>query len=217
MSDFQIWSEVQVEVQSALAASAAITSISKANPAVAASVDHEFVPGDVVLLRVKGFNELDYAVVRVGAVVADTSFELEGIDTTEFNGTFVSGSASKITFGVSAATFTDVTPSGGEAAKVPIQTIHMKRGFNRPGAESPLVYGFGSLWDVADPALVALQAASRKGRVLAVRFVFLDGTTVLFAGQPSVNLAPAGSAGAAVTTPVSIDVRGWLQAYEGAE
>jgi hypothetical protein len=215
MSDYQIWSEVQVDVQSVLAAAIPVSGISKANPAIAAAVDHDFAAGDVVLLRVKGFNDLDYAVVRVGTVVPDVSFALEGIDTTDFNGAFISGSASKITFGVSASTFTDVTPSGGEAAKVLIQTIHMKRGFNKPGAESPLVYGFGSLWDVADPALIALQAASRKGRVLAVRFMFLDGTTVLFAGQPSVNLAPAGSAGAAVTTPVSIDVRGWLQAYSG--
>ena len=217
MSEFQIWSEVQVDVQSALAVATPITSISKANPAIAAAIDHDFVAGDVVLLRVKGFNDLDYAVVRVGTVVADVSFALEGIDTSDFKGVFISATASKITFGVSAATFTDVTPSGGEATKVPFQTIHMKRGFNKPAAESPLVYGFGSLWDVADPALIALQAASRKGRVLAVRFVFLDGTTVLFAGQPSVNLAPAGSAGAAVTTPVSIDVRGWLQAYAGDE
>lgn len=216
MSDYQIWSEVQVDVQSALATPTPITAISKANPAIASAANHDLVPDDVVLLRIKGFNDLDYAVVRVGAVVADVSFALDGIDTLDFNGAFISGTASKITFGVSAATFTDVTPSGGEAAKVAIQTIHMKRGFNRAGAESPLVYGFGSLWDVSDPALLALQAASRKGRVLATRFVFLDGTTVLFAGQPSVNLAPAGAAGAAVTTPVSIDVRGWLQAYAGA-
>jgi hypothetical protein len=216
MSEYQIWSEVQVDVQSALGTPVPLSAISKANPAIASAADHDFIVGDIVLLRVKGFTDLDYAVVRVGAVVADVSFTLEGIDTTDFHGTFISGTASKITFGVSASTFTDVTPSGGETTKVAFQTIHMKRGFNRPGAESPLVYGFGSLWDVADPALLALQAASRKGRVLAVRFAFLDGTTVLFAGQPSVNMAPAGSAGAAVTTPVSIDVRGWLQAYAGA-
>lgn len=215
MSEYQIWSEVQVDVQSTLGTPIPLSSISKANPAIVGAVDHDLVQGDIVLLRVKGFTDLDYAVVRVGAAVADVSFTLEGIDTTDFHGTFISGTASKITFGVSASTFTDVTPSGGETTKVAFQTIHMKRGFNRPGAESPLVYGFGSLWDVADPALLALQSASRKGRVLAVRFAFLDGTTVLFAGQPSVNMAPAGSAGAAVTTPVSIDVRGWLQAYPG--
>lgn len=217
MSDYQIWSEVQVDVQSALAVATPITALTKANPAVASAVTHEFVAGDIVLLRMKGFNDLDYAVVRVGEVVPDVSFELEGIDTSDMHGTFISGSAAKITFGVSAATFTDVTPSGGEAEKVVIRTIHMRRGYNKPGAETPLAYAFGSLWDTADPALLALQAASRKGGVLAIRFVFLDGTTVLFAGIPSVNLAPAGAAGAAVTTPVSIDVRGWLQAYDGDE
>lgn len=216
MSDIQIWSEVAVDVQSAAAAEVAITAISKANPAVASAAAHTFVVGDVVLLRVKGFTDLDYAVVRVKAVAAGVSFTLEDIDTSDFSGTFISGSASKITFGVTAATFTDVTPSGGEADKVAIRTIHRKRDFNLAGNETPLAYAFGSLWDISDPALLALKAAARTRKVLAVRFKFLDGTTVLFAGMPSTSLAPGGAAGAAVTTPVSIDVRGWLQAYPGA-
>jgi Phage tail tube protein, TTP len=216
MSEVQIWSEVGVDVQSAATTAVAITTISKANPAVASAAAHTFVVGDIVLLRVKGFNDLDYAVVRVKAIAAGVSFTLEDIDTSAYAGTFVSGTASKITFGITAATFTDVTPSGGEADKVAIRTIHTKRDYNLPGNETPLAYAFGSLWDIADPALVALKAASRGRQVVAVRFRFLDGTVVLFAGIPSTNLAPGGAAGAAVTTPVSIDVRGWLQAYPGA-
>ncbi|MBJ2155266.1 phage tail tube protein [Variovorax sp. IB41] len=216
MSEVQIWSEVGVDVQSVAATPIPITAISKANPAVATAATHTFIVGDIVLLRVKGFSDLDYAVVRVKAISAGVSFTLDDIDTSGFLGTFISGTASKITFGVSAATFTDVTPSGGEADKVAIRTIHTKRDYNLPGNETPLAYAFGSLWDIADPALLALKAASRGRQVVAIRFRFLDGTVVLFAGIPSTNLAPGGAAGAAVTTPVSIDVRGWLQAYPGA-
>jgi len=210
----QIWSDVDVDVQTALAAAKAITAISKANPAVAMAAGHGYLSEDVVLLRVKGLGELDYAVVRVGAVTSDT-FVLEGIDTTDFSGSFISGTAAEVTFGVSADTITDVTPSGGDAAKVAINTIHKKRDFNAVGKETPLSYALGSLWDVEDPALLAFRAASRAKQILAIRFGFADGTQVLFAGQPSTSLAPGGAAGAAVTTPVSIDVRGWLQAYAG--
>ena len=209
----QIWSDVDVEVQSIAAATKTITAISKANPAVATSVGHGYALGSLVLLRVKGFGALDYALVRVGAVTADT-FVLKGVDTTDFSGTFVSGTASQITLGISAETITDVSPSGGDSAQVAISTIHKRPDFNIPGKAAPLSYALGSLWDVSDPALQAFKAAARAKKVLAVRFAWADGTEVLFAAQPSTTLSPGGAAGAAVTTPVSLAVRGWLQAYE---
>lgn len=214
MSEVQIWSEVGVDVQTEAAAAKTITGISKANPAVATAAAHGYASGDIILLRVKGFSELDWAVVRVANAESGT-FELEGVDTSDLETTFVSATAQEITFGASADTFTDVTPSGGEAEKVAVRTIHRRKDYNLPGNVTPLTYGFGSLWDVTDPALIALSKASSKRQVRAVRFRFLDGTIVLFAGMPTTTMAPAGSAGAAVTTPVSIDVRGELQAYPG--
>ena len=214
MSDVQIWSEVAVDVQTTLAAPKNITGISKANPAVVTLAGHGYGNGKILLLRVKGMGQLDWLVVRV-ANTAEDNFALEGVDLTDAEEIFVSGSAQEVTFGASAETFTDVTPSGGEAEKVAVRTIHRRKDYNLPGNVGTLTYGFGSLWDVADPALIELSKASRKREVRAIRFRFLDGATVLFAGMPSTTLAPGGSAGAAVTTPVSIDVRGELQAYPG--
>lgn len=210
----QIWSDVDVDVQSAAAAAKPITAITKANPAAVSVTAHGFVANDLVLLRVRGLGQLDWALVRVAAPITADSFVAKGVDTSEFTGTFVSGSASKITLGVSAETITDVSPSGGDAAQVTISTIHKKPDYAISGKAAPLNYALGSLWDVSDPALLAFKAASRTKKVLAVRFGFPDGTEVLFAAQPSANLAPGGSAGAAVTTPVTLAVRGWLQAYE---
>ncbi|WP_049810474.1 phage tail tube protein [Variovorax paradoxus] len=214
MSEVQLWSDVAVDVQTALAAPKTITAITKASPAVASSVAHGYADGDVLLLKVKGMIDLDYAVVRVDGSVTD-AFSLEGIDSTLF-GDFVSGTAEKITFGASAATFTEVNAAGGESADVLVQTIHVRRGYNMPGNETPLVFTFGSLWVTDDPALVALKAASRARAVLAVRFTFSDGTLGLFAGVPAASMVPNGSAGALVTTPVKINVRGLFQDYAGA-
>lgn len=207
----QIWSDVDVDVQTVLAAAKTITGITKASPAVVSSTAHGYAVGDILLLKIKGMLELDYAVVKVTAQTTD-SFTLAGIDSTLF-GTFTSGTAQKITFGAAAATFTDITPSGGEASQVVIQTIHVSQSYSKPGNVSALTFAFGSLWMPDDPALIELQAASRSRTVRAVRFTFADGTAMFFAGYPSVSMAPGGAAGAIVTTPVSINVRGPVQPY----
>lgn len=212
MSDIQLWSDVDVDVQTALAPAKVITAISKATSAVCSSSTHDYVVNDILLLKVQGMIDLDYAVAKVTAVVAGVSFALGGIDSTLF-GTFVSGTAEKITFGASAATFTEVSAAGGESEQVLIQTIHRRRGYNLPGNETPLVFTFGSLWVPSDPALIALKAASRARSVLAMRFTFADGSLGLFAGTPAASLVPNGSAGAPVTTPVIVNVRGLFQDY----
>ncbi len=214
MDNIQLWSDVAIDVQTVLGEPKPITAITKANPASATSEAHGLLPDDVVLLRIVGMRELDYAVVRVGAVT-DDGFALAGVDATDF-ATFISGTAQKVTFGASAASITEVNAAGGEADKQLIQTIHTRRGFNIPGNESPLVFTMGSLWLPSDPALVEFKKAGKARAIRAVRIGFPDGAEVLFAGYPTASLAPNGSAGAPVTTPVSLDVRGLLQPYAAA-
>lgn len=206
-----IWSNVGVDVQTVLGAVVAIESISKANPAVAGAADHPFLDGDVLLLRAKGMRELDWAVVRVDNKAAGT-FELEGIDSTDFRA-FASGTAQKITFGASAETFQDVSANGGEAADVNVATIHNDQDTSIPGNRTPLVFNFGSIWDPNDPALKALKAFDRKKSPCAIAFRFATGDIVYFAATPSSSLAPGGSAGGVVTTPVKLSVKGMLNNY----
>lgn len=212
--DVQLWSDVAVDISTAFGAAKPITAITKADPPVASATAHGYTAGDIVLLKTTGMLELDYAVIRVGTVTTDT-FQIEGVDATLFK-TFLSGTAEEITFGLSAETFTEVSAAGGESEQVPIQTIHRRRAYNIPGNESPLVFTFGSLWIASDPVLQALVAASRARANRAVRFTFADGSVGLFAGIPSASLAPGGSAGAPVTTPVVINCRGPFQPYEAA-
>lgn len=211
MSDIQLWSDVDVDVQTVLGAAKPITAITKATSAVVSALAHGLIVGDFGLFKVQGMIDLDYAVAKVTAVTTDT-LTLGGIDSTLF-GTFVSGTVEKVTFGASAATFTEVSAAGGESEQVLIQTIHRRRGYNIPGNETPLVFTFGSLWVPSDPALIALKAASRARSVLAMRFTFADGSVGVFAGVPAASLTPNGSAGAPVTTPVVVNVRGLFQDY----
>lgn len=123
MATVNIWSKVQVAVQTVLAATKTITAITKASPAVCSCTAHGYTTGQEVKLVVNGMIELNNAVVKVTSVTADT-FSLDGIDSTLFN-TFTSGTGQLVTFGASAATFQDVNASGGEAADIDITTIHV--------------------------------------------------------------------------------------------
>lgn len=210
----QIWSDVLVRCQTALATAVAVTAVSNANPAVASAEDHTLQPGDFVLFRAKGVPAFDVAVLRVGAVTADT-FVLDGIAGADLAG-LTSATAEKITFGASANVITEVTAAGGEASDVLIQTIHPGGAYNRPGKATPLVYTFGALWQPDDPVLVEFARAQRTGGLRAIQYEFADGTLAMFAGYPSASMAPTGSAGAAVTTPAKVSARGHLQPYAGS-
>lgn len=208
-----VWSKVAVAVQTLLATAVALTAITKANPAEVSATAHGFVLNDVVLLRVSGMTQLDYAVVRVTNPLTGT-FELDGIDSTSFDTFSATGStAQKITFGANASTFQDVSSSGGESADILIKTIHTDQDRTIPGNRTPLVFSFGSIWDVGDAALVALKAFDASKTPCAVMFRFATGDLVYFAAYASSSLAPGGSGGNVVTTPVKLNVAGLLTTY----
>jgi hypothetical protein len=212
--EVQVWSDVQVNVESARAAALTISAITKASPGVVSYTGTDPVNGDLMLLRVTGIPDLDYLTARVASVdgTANT-FALEGVDSTNMKGTFASGTASKLTFGTTADTITDVNWSGGEAADIDIRTIHNSRDRSVPGNFTPLKCATGNLWDPADPALIALRGYSNQKKAVGFEVIFATGAKVYMAAIPSTRLAPGGSAGAAVTTPVNLSVQGDLVAY----
>lgn len=210
--EVQVWSDVQVNVQSAKGAAKTISAITKANPAVVSSTAHGANDGDIVLIRCTGLIDADYLVARVDNKTTD-AFELEGINSTAWNGTFSTGSAYVLTLGTAAATMTDVNPSGGEAEDINVRTIHNSRDRVIPGNFSPLVHNFGNLWDPTDPALVALRAAGKTKTAIGIEIQFATGVKVLGCAVPSASLAPGGSAGGTVTTPVKVAWQGDLTFY----
>jgi hypothetical protein len=212
MAVINVWSKVAVAVQSALAAPRTITAITRANPAVVTSTAHGLIAGDIVLLEINGMRQLDYRVVRVLAAPTADTFTLEGVDSTTYD-TFTSGTAKLVTLGANASTFQDVSASGGEAASISVSTIHDDQDFDIPGNRSPIVFSFGSLWDPTDPALVALKGFDDVKTPAVVQLTFATGSRVLMAAYVSAGLAPTGTSGQPVTTPVSLRLRGRLTTY----
>jgi hypothetical protein len=203
MATVSLWAGVGVAVQSALIAADTITGITKANPAVVSSTAHGIANGAYVLLSVQGMHQINNRVFRVANQAANT-FELEGEDSTLYD-TFVSGTASEITFGTTVTTVTGVTVSGGEFEKEDITTIHDSTRSQIPTVASPTVFSMESIWDASDVALKALAAATAVRATRAVRITFSNGQKFLFNGYPGINLAPGGTAQGKVTTPLSFD------------
>lgn len=200
------WSNVQVAIQSALAAAKTITAITKASPGVVSSTAHGYSNGDYVVVSAQGMFQVDGRVFRVASVTTD-SFALEGEDTTSYD-TFSSGSCQKITFGTSMTTATGLSASGGDFEFKDTTTIHVNVKTQIPGAANAAVYNFESIWDVSDPGLAALKAATDAQALRAVRFTFANGQKMVFTGYPAATLLPIGNAQDVVKTNVSLTMYG---------
>jgi hypothetical protein len=211
MSNPRKWSNVAVAMQSALGAAITVTAITKATEGVVAATN-TLANGEFVLLTVNGMWQVNDMVARVKAV-SGSGFTLEGIDTTLFD-TFTSGSAQKITFGVSVTTATEVSPSGGEFDFIPTTTIHAAQKTQIPGTPTAGVYTFTNIWDISDAGLLAIKAASDTQTKRAVKFTFGAGGPIMcFNGYPAGQLLPGGQAQALVTTPTVITLSGTPNYY----
>ena len=205
------WTNVQVDAQTVLGTALTVTAITKANPAVVSSTAHGLTNGDFVVMSVAGMVEIHDRVFRVAGVTTDT-FQLEGEDSTTY-GTFSSGSAQEITFGVSASTLQDVQVSGGEPEFADVSTIHEQIKRRVPTTKSPLTMSFTSLFDGSDAFLAELRKADNSLTKRAIQIRFSNGTRMVGNAYVSASGAPTGTAGQAVQTPISLEMQGMPKVY----
>lgn len=212
MATARKWSNVSVAMESAQGADLTISGITKANPGVATSTAHGLSNGDYVLLDISGMHQLDGKVVRVANVTTNT-FELEGVNTTDFD-TFSSGTANEITFGTSITTATSVNSSGGDFDFIDTTTIHANQKTQIPGLPNSATFTFDNIWDVADSGLVAMKTASDSQAQKAFKFTFGTGGQILvFSGYVGCSLLPGGQAQGLVTTQTVITMFGTGTTY----
>lgn len=212
MATARKWSNVQIAMQSALAAAKTITGITKADPGVVTSASHGYSNGDYVFLSIQGMHQLNDRVARVANVTTDT-FELEGIDTTAF-ATFSSGTAEKITYGTSITTATSISSSGGGFDFIDTTTIHSDTKTQMPGLPAAATFTFDNIWDVSDAGLLAMKDASDAQAKRAFKFTFGSGGQIMvFAGYVGANLLPGGQAQQLVTTSAAITMNGTPSYY----
>ncbi len=206
MATVSLWSDVDVAMQSALATSVSITGVTNASPGVVSHGGTDPTDGDYVVLTATGMSEINGRVFRV-ANQASGTFELEGVDTTNF-GVFTSGSFQAVTLGITMDTVTEVSSSGGEYGFDSTTTIHQNVETQIPTTASAATYSFTNIWDVSDVALAAMKVASDENGQRAFKFTFANGQIMVFSGYVGASLIPGGSAQAKVTTSTVITMFG---------
>ena len=207
MADPIVWKNVAVSMQSAIGTALTISAIIKANPGVVTSTAHGLANGDVVYLDVKGMAQLRDKVVRVANKTTDT-FELEGVDTTNFD-TFASGTAAKLTLGNSITSATTITANGGDFDFIDTTTIHDNTKTQIPGLPSAISYQMDHIWDANDVGQIAMKSASDIQAKRAFKFQFgTGGKILLFAGYVGFSGVPGGQAQGLVSTKAVITSNG---------
>lgn len=195
-------------MQSAIAAAKTITAVTNADPGVFTSVAHGYADGDIILLEVEGMPELNERLFQVYAKATDT-FQLEdvdgasGIDTTSL-GTFISGTAKKLTMGTSIVGVQDYNPSGGEPKMLDTTTVHDLTDRQIINGASPMAYSLVMQWDPANTAQAAMLAAYKAASPRGFKITWPNGRTCMFYGTVGFSGMPGGGKQGVTTTTCAI-------------
>jgi len=212
MANVSKWSGVAVAMESALGAAKTITGIAVGVTATVTAT-HDFSVGDYVKFDVLGMHQINGRVFRVLSVSTTVSFVIEdtdgtSLDTSDFDA-FSSGTVSKITFGTSITTATNISASGGDFDFIDTTTIHDNVKTQIPGSANPLSYSFDNLWDAADAGQITMKAASDAQAQKAFKFTFgTGGRIMVMNGYVGYSGAPTGSAQDKVVSPAVITAFG---------
>ncbi len=209
-----LWTNTQIDIETARTAAQAITAVSKANPAVVTYAGADPANGDyVAILNSEGMVEINDQVFRiVGVDTGANTFQLEGIDSTAF-GTFVSGNFAVLTFGASMTTVQDVNSGGGEFQFADLTTIHDTRQKRAPTTASPFTLQLGCLFDAGDAAHVRLEALNDTKSVAGIRVRWPSGEKAVWLAYVGASGIPTGSAQGPVKTNVNFEGQGKPRIY----
>lgn len=202
------WTNVGVDVQTALAPAVSITAISKAATGVVTySGSTHPANGDYINMTATGMFQVSQRTFRIANVnTTAKTFELESEDTSLYD-TFVSGSYQIITFGASFASVQTINVSGGDPEFADATTIHDNVRKRVPTIVSPMSLGMDNIFDLADPGFVELNKAYKSKTMRAIRLRFGTGAKMLLTGYAAAAGVPTGQAQGIVQTKVSIEAQ----------
>ncbi len=207
----RFWSNVDIDIQTALGTPLTLTGLSAANPGVATYTGTDPSNGTIMLFNVAGMTEVNQRTFAVTAVDAGANtFQVE--NTTGYHA-FVSGTATPVTLGVGMTNVQDVDASGGEPEFADITTVHDQVRRRVPTVVSPFSIRFGCLFEPGDPAMAELKLASTTLTTRVIRITFADGSYMVGNAYVSAAGVPTGSAQDVVKTNVSFEFQGLPTVY----
>lgn len=208
------WTNVGVDVQTALSAAITVSAVSKAAVAVATYTGSTNPGnGDYITMKAQGMHQLNDRIFRIANVnTSAKTFELEGEDSTLYD-TLTSGSFQIITFGASFSSVQTIQVSGGDYEKADLTTIHDQVRKNVPTIAQPMTLAMTNYFDLTDPGFVECNKAYKSKSMRAVRLRFGTGAKILLTGYCGAAGVPTGQAQGVVQTNVSIEAQNLPTVY----
>lgn len=169
-----------------------VSAITNANPAVASSVAHGLIDGDIVEVTT-GWSRLTDKVVKVDQLTVDT-FGLLGVDTSLASIYPVGGSAGsvrKVTGFTQLAQILDSSSSGGEQQFLEYQLLEGDAQKRIPTFKSAAGLTFSVADDPDLPGYILASAANDDRLPRAVRITLPSGATIFYNAYISLNKTPS--------------------------
>lgn len=203
----------QIFIGSTIAAEAEATNVSNAaDPVFSMAATTGFAVGDIAIVKAAAWGKLVDRVLRVKAVVADTSITLEGIDTTDVN-QFPAGTNSatvaKITAWTEIPCVQDLSQDGGEQQYYTYQCLSDDQEQQLPTFKSAvsLTYTFAHEFD--NPIYPILRKLEESGAVVPLRMYIPKANEIrLWAGVLSFNDMPNTTVNEMETVSLSVSLKG---------
>jgi hypothetical protein len=208
----KFWSNVDIDIQTALGSSQDISGLTAANPGVVTYVGSDPTNNQIITISAVGMTEVHQRAFAVKNVNGGANTFDIGENTTGYH-TFTSGSFTPVTLGASMSTVQGVTASGGEPEFADITTVHDQVRRRVPTVVSPFQIQFECLWDPSDAAHVELGLASRTITTRVVKITFSDGSFMVGNAYISAANVPNGNAQDAVKTGITFSFDGLPTVY----
>lgn len=204
MSGYKFWTNVGVALASlaaGMSAAQTITNISAASPCVLSYSGADPAAASWLLLNVQGMTELDRRLIRILSVdTAANTLVLEGVDAIGYHA-FVSGSFQVVTFDRTFNTLSEPNSTGGDAIFEDTTLMHDPKDSQSVVSSTPEGYGFLSIWEPGNAALVECNRAFVSKTPRCVLVTFADGAKYAFVATVAAPMAP-GASGRKVTTKI---------------
>lgn len=176
---------VRVEVAATLGTAKSVSAITKANPGVATSSSHAMAEGTIgFFTAVGGMIELEDQVASVDSTALNT-FNLEGIDTTNF--TTFSGTANftPVATWTTLSTVTGYDIGGGEITQLDTTTLLDNQMQEEAGMLGRQTLSLNSFADLQAAGVAQINAAARAGTMVVLRITLSNGERRICRGYPS--------------------------------
>lgn len=195
--------------------SVTVTAISNAAEAVVSAPNHELVAGDIVVMST-GWVRLSERSFRVKSVVADVSFVLEKVDTTDvsrFPAGASAGSVKKVATWVNIPQITEVASSGGEQGFYTFGFLEENQDRQIPTTKSPSVLTLTVADDPAQPFVPVVEKADELVDNQVQRLNLVNGDIILFVSVATITNTPSLQRNNLMTRTITLAQQGVTTRY----